>query len=150
MSTEITNDGLDATEQIREMITKSPHYKQLRIVILNGITFAGLNVVDIRKLNDETGLPVIAITTRKPNLTKILEAMKHLPDYKKRWAAVLSAGKLYSLSTNIGKQKIYFEISGVSDTIAKEILLLTSTRSKIPEALRVAHLVASGLTSGNI
>lgn len=149
MSTQISNDGLDGTKRISTMILESPHYKQLRVIILNGITFAGLNVVDIQELNAKTGLPVIAVTSRKPNLAEVHAAINHLPDSQKRWSAVLNAGKLYSLKTKNGKNKIYFEVAGISKSIAEEILLLTSTRSKIPEALRVAHLVASGLTSSN-
>ncbi len=51
MHTNIAIDGLDATEQIASMINSSPHCKQLRLVMLNGITFAGFNVVDIKRLN---------------------------------------------------------------------------------------------------
>ena len=29
------------------MIVASPHYKQLRVIMLNGLTFAGFNVLDI-------------------------------------------------------------------------------------------------------
>ena len=62
MHTNIAIDGFDATEQIASMINGSPHCKQLRLVMLNGITFAGFNVVDIKKLNLATKLPVIALT----------------------------------------------------------------------------------------
>ena len=50
MKTEVTIDGMDATDKIAEMITTSPHYAQIRIIMLNGVTFAGFNVVDIKKL----------------------------------------------------------------------------------------------------
>src|SRR5690606_474320 len=70
MSTMITVDGFDATSQICSMITSSPHYRQLRAGFLNGVTFAGFNVVDIKELNEKTGLPVVAITTKRPDLSK--------------------------------------------------------------------------------
>jgi hypothetical protein len=38
------------------------------------------------------------------------------------------------------------EISGIVEEDARKILKLTSTRSSVPEALRVAHLVASGIS----
>jgi endonuclease V-like protein UPF0215 family len=50
MHTRVRVDGLDATEKLAEMIIKSPHYPQLRVVMLNGVTLAGFNVVDILKL----------------------------------------------------------------------------------------------------
>ena len=40
------------------------------------------------------------------------------------------------------------QIAGITRKDAKKIVLLSSTRSNLPEPLRVAHLVASGL--GNL
>ena len=62
MHTEIEVDGLDATEKIASMIKSSPHYAQLRVIMLNGLTFAGFNIVDIKRLYGETGLPVIVVS----------------------------------------------------------------------------------------
>ena len=49
MHTRIAVDGFDATERIASMIMGSSHYKQLRVVMLNGVTFAGFNVVDVKE-----------------------------------------------------------------------------------------------------
>ena len=146
MSTLIAVDGFDATENISKMIISSPHYKQLRVIMLNGVTLGGFNVVDIKALNAETGLPVIAVTDKKPNLEQVHDALKHLPDSERRWTAVLNAGELFSVNTRNGRSKIYVEIAGISKPLARQVLRLTSTRSKIPEPLRVAHLVASGIS----
>ena len=51
MHTHVAIDGFDATEQLASMINSSPHCKQLRLIMLNGITLGGFNVVDIKKLN---------------------------------------------------------------------------------------------------
>jgi len=147
MHTKITVDGFDATDKISSMITNSPHYQQLRVIMLNGITFAGFNVVDINALNAETRLPVIAVTRQKPNLTEIREALTHLPESDKRWHVVLNAGELAEVTTRHETEKIYVQIAGVSEEDAIKVLRLTSTRSNIPEALRVAHLIASGVCS---
>ena len=147
MHTKITVDGFDATDKISSMITTSPHYKQLRVVMLNGITFAGFNVVDINALNAKTKLPVIAVTRQKPNLTEIHTALTHLPESDERWRVVLNAGDLTEVATRREKETIYVHIAGVSEEDVIKVLRLTSTRSNIPEALRVAHLIASGISS---
>ena len=147
MHTNITVDGFDATEKISAMITNSPHYRQLRVIMLNGITFAGFNVVDIKALNAETRLPVIAVTREKPNLTEIRAALKHLPKSEERWSAVLNAGDLVEVATRREKERIYVHVAGISAEDALKVLRLTSTRSNVPEALRVAHLIASGVSS---
>ena len=146
MHTEILVDGFDATERISYMITSSPHYEQLRVIMLNGITFAGFNVVDIKALNAMTGLPVIAVTREKPDLPLIRKALKHLPRSEERWKAVLNAGEISEVSTRKEDEKIYLHAAGVSLVDAEKIVRLTSTRSNIPEALRVAHLIASGIS----
>ena len=61
LRSDITKDGLDATDIISKMIKKSKHYGQIRVVMLDGITYAGFNVVDIEELYGETGIPVIVV-----------------------------------------------------------------------------------------
>jgi endonuclease V-like protein UPF0215 family len=126
------------------MINNSPHHKQLRLIMLNGITFGGFNVVDIQKLHFETNLPVLALTNDKPDLNKIHEALKNLPKAEERWVMILEAGKIHEI-INKGK-KIYGETAGISFDDAEKIISLTSTRSSLPEPLRVAHIIASGVS----
>jgi endonuclease V-like protein UPF0215 family len=146
MHSAILVDGFDATEKISNMITDSPQYEELRVIMLNGITFAGFNVVDIKALNAATGLPVVAVTREKPDLPRIYRALKHLPRSEERWKAVLNAGEMAEISTRNENEKVYLHTAGVSLIDAEKIVRLTSTRSNIPEALRVAHLVASGIS----
>jgi endonuclease V-like protein UPF0215 family len=146
MQTKIAVDGFDATDQMASMITGSSHYKQLRVIMLNGITFAGFNVVDVEALNVATKLPVITVTREKPDLAEIRKALQSLPCSEKRWEAILKAGEPVEVSTRNMKAKVYIQTVGVSKEDAQKILRLTSTRSNIPEALRVAHLIASGIS----
>lgn len=145
MRTQIEIDGLDATEKIAAMIMGSPHYAQLRIIMLNGVTFAGFNVVDIKELYERTKLPVITVTREKPNLEDIRKALKNLPQSEKRWKSILNAGETIAVRTRSAQELVYVQIAGISKEDAEKILRITSTRSSIPEALRVAHIIASGL-----
>ena len=146
MRTEIEVDGLDATEKIASMIIESPHYKQLRIIMLSGITFAGFNVVDIKELYSKTGLPVIALTRDLPKMEEIRQALENLPEKERRWKAILNAGEIFEVQTREGEEPIYMQIAGIEREDAEKIVKITSTRSNIPEPLRVAHIIASGLT----
>jgi len=144
MHTHVAIDGFDATEQLASMIKSSPHCKQLRLVMLNGITFAGFNVVDIKRLNLATKLPVIAVTRDKPDLEAVRKALNNLPKSEERWKTILAAGDIHEVRC-VGKE-IYLELAGISLADAQEIVELTSTSSRFPEPLRVAHLIASGIT----
>jgi endonuclease V-like protein UPF0215 family len=146
MCTGVLVDGFDTTEKIAAMVTGSPHFTQLRVVMLNGITFGGFNVVDMKALNAAVGLPVVAVTREKPDLQSIREALEHLPRSEERWKAVVNAGEVAEVSTRNRAEKIYLHVAGVGLADASRVVRLTSTRSNIPECLRVAHLIASGIS----
>ncbi len=95
----------------------------------------------------KTKLPVIAVTREKPDLAGIHEALKNLPESESRWKAVLNAGEIHEVRTRSEKEKVFMEVAGLDVDDARRIVRLTSTRSSIPEPLRVAHLVASGISS---
>ncbi len=146
LHTKVLVDGLDATRKIASMVLDSPHCKQLRVIMLNGVTFAGFNVVDIKQLSKKTNLPVIAVTRDKPDFVKIREALNHLTNCEKRWKAIRGTGELYEVRTRGKGARVYMQIHGACEEDARRIVQLTSTRSNLPEPLRVAHLVASGIS----
>jgi len=146
MHTKITIDGIDATGKIADMIKNSPHYQELRVVILDGITFAGFNVVDVSKLSRRVDLPVMSVAREKPDLEEIRNALKNLPDFELRWQSMQNAGELFEVETRNGENPVYIQIAGILLEDAKKIMKRTSTQSNIPEALRVSHIIASGLT----
>ncbi len=146
LHTKIAVDGFDATYKISSMITTSSHRKQLRIIMLNGLTFAGFNIVDIKSLNMMTHLPIITITREKPDMSEIHNALQKLSDCEKRWRMIVEAGEPSEISVMRGRTKIYMQAAGIDKKVAEKIVRLTSTRSSIPEPLRVAHIIASGLS----
>lgn len=146
MRTKVEIDGLDATDRIAEMIVHSPHHGQLRVVMLDGVTFAGFNVVDTSKLAEITNLPVIAVTREKPDFEDIRKALENLPFTEERWKAIKKAESIVRVVTHPGEAAIFLQVSGLQVHVAKSIVKNTATRSNVPEPLRVAHLVASGVT----
>jgi len=145
MHIKVQVDGMDATKKLVTMITRSPHYRQLRIIMLNGVTLAGFNVVDITELHRKMKLPIIAVTRDKPDFEDIRRALQHLPETEKRWKAIERAGKIIRVFTRDGEEPIYIHAVGISQETAARIVKSTSTRSNIPEPLRAAHIIASGL-----
>jgi hypothetical protein len=145
LKTEVEIDGEDATEKIIEKILKTKH-KDLRIIMLDGITFAGFNTVDIKEVYENTGLPVIVVNRKSPDIERFVRVLKDLPNSKKRLNAVKNAGPVYS--TSVRNKKVYFQSYGIKKEDAEEIIRTTSTMSLIPEPLRVAHLIANGFVLG--
>ncbi|HMK53490.1 MAG TPA: DUF99 family protein [Methanobacteriaceae archaeon] len=146
LSTHITGDGNDATSRLVEMVTISRHRDQIGVIMLDGITFGGFNVVDIQKIFQKTGIPIIVIMRKEPDLSKIKKALERFSDGKKRWDLVKKAGKILKIDN---PEPIYIQISGISSEDAEEIVKLAITRSAIPEPIRVAHIIASGVVTGD-
>jgi hypothetical protein len=149
MHTQVQVDGMDATEKLTRMIMESPHYQQLRVIMLNGVTLAGFNVVDLAELHKKTKLPVIAVTRDSPDFEDIRKALRNLSQMEARWKAIEKAGKIHEVCTREGEAPVFVHAVGISKRMTERIMKSTSTRSNIPEPLRVAHIIASGLRRSN-
>ena len=148
VTTRITVDGTDSTRKITESVRNSRHFGQLRIIMLDGITFGGFNVVDIRKLHEDTKLPVLVVISERPDLKSIRKAMKRFDDHEKRWKLMERAGEIRECEIRnkvIGRKRIFYQSAGLRDSEAKDILNITSINSLIPEPVRIAHLIGYGL-----
>lgn len=145
LSTYINGDGTDATEKIAGMVKNSRNLGQLGVIMLDGITFGGFNLVNIRKIYESTGVPVIVIMRKIPNFERIKKALKRFDDWEDRWANVLEAGEVYKVENT---EPVYMQIHGIQMEDAEDIVRLSTTRSAIPEPLRVAHIIAAGIING--
>jgi len=144
----ITRDGMDSTEIITNMIMSSKHREQIRVIMLDGMTYAGFNPVDINYIWELTGIPVVVVMRTYPDLRKIGDALLHLPEPKKRMDIILRAGNITQVRTKPGYNPLYIQCAGIEAQHAAKIVRLTATRSNIPEPLRVAHLIATGIVLG--
>jgi len=146
LRTDVEIDGMDATDKLIKAVNDSKHKQQLRIIMLNGITVGGFNLVDIKRLHEETKLPVIVVNRKVPDLKNIKRALGKFDDFKARWQCVKNAGKIYKVK--IKNKSVCFQFIGLQRTEAVSILKLSSTRSLLPEPLRVAHMMASAIVEG--
>lgn len=147
LKTEVDVDGINATDIITHSINNSKYKGELRVVIFKGITIAGFNLIDIKRLYKITGLPVIVVSRKNPDFKKIQNALKNFEDFKDRWQIIKNAGRIYKLKMKNNKN-IYYQFIGLKQKEAIQIILLSCTRSSIPEPLRVAHMIASAIIKG--
>jgi hypothetical protein len=146
LRSEVAIDGDEATTILTDMILHTKHRKQLKAVMLDGVALGGFNVVDIDTLSINTELPVLTITRDQPDFKRIKRALqKNFHDWQHRWN-ILSKGELHTIKTK--HNPIYVKCSGVSIKDAEEIINLSTIRGVIPEPIRVAHIIASGITRG--
>lgn len=147
LSEAITVDGDDSTDKIIEMVSKTRHKGHLRVIMLSGITFGGLNIVDIERIFKATKLPVIVVTRKLPDLKAMDTAISRVTNSAEKKERLLKGGILHSI--NDMKGTIVIQKTGLTLDDAEEILRLSTVRGLIPEPLRVAHLIASGITTGD-
>ncbi|MCO6040903.1 DUF99 family protein [Thermococcus alcaliphilus] len=137
-------DGKDSTEKMIDAVNNS-RFKDLRVIMLKGITYAGFNVVDVERLSKETGLPVIIVIRKKPDLRAMEDALrKHFSDADERIALLRKAGEIRELIPG----KVFYQAYGIPPHQAEEIIKLTQKSSLIPEPLRLAHMIASAVITG--
>lgn len=145
--TYIKRDGLDATDRLVEMVTETKHFGQIRVVMLNGITMGGFNVVDIDRLYEETGLPAIIVMRKLPDMDSIRKALQNLSEPGYRFGLIAKAGKIIEVPMSRG-EPIYIQTRGIDDEAAVRIVQASATHSRIPEPVRVAHIIATGIVLG--
>ncbi len=140
----ITVDGTDATDAMIDAVTSS-RFEDLRVILLKGITYGGFNVIDLERLNSETGLPVVVIVRKKPNIEAMENALrKHFPDADRRIALLQKAPSLVELLP----EKLYLQAVGVDEVTAREIIRVITRTGLTPEPLRLAHMIASAVMTG--
>lgn len=146
LSTEVKVDGLDATERLVQCIKNSHYSEQPKAVILDGIALGGFNIVDLEELWKETGIPVITVTRDPPNLKAMESALKkHFADWEERFK-LIQKNELFEVST--GHQPIHVSTWGISREDAQHLIRSNIVRGALPECVRVAHLTARGITTG--
>lgn len=139
---EIQADGFDATEVICKLLIGKKFLPQLHILLLDGIGFGGFNLVNLPELANRLQLPWVTLMRRQPNLIAVEEAMSNLPDFQQRQQLLQLAGKIYDYSP------FFFQVSGEEPDVVAKVLHRLTDCGKVPEALRLAHLITSAVMTG--
>jgi endonuclease V-like protein UPF0215 family len=139
----VRRDGVNATRSMIALLERSQFVGHVQAILLQGIAVAGFNVVDVHALHDALGLPVLVIARRKPDLDAMRTALRaRVPGGERKWRLIQAAGPMQPL------RGIYVQRVGLSSAQADELLRRTTLHGKLPEAIRLAHLIATGITRG--
>lgn len=141
--TPVAVDGLDATDTIIQVL--EPRLPLFRVIVTHGITVAGLNVIDIDALNRALGRPVIAVTENVPEPGALEAAASHLDQAAARHAFIAGAGPLHAIVTRPGETPVHVHLKGIDVAAATRFLKVQAIRSRLPECLLLAHVIATGL-----
>ena len=146
LSGKVTVDGDDATVVIEDMIKASRFHRGLHAIMLDGASLGGFNVLDIYQINKALDVPLITVTRDEPDMEQIRHALEgHFDDWKAR-LDILSKGEFHGIDT--GHNPLFIKCAGISPQDARRILVEATVRGAVPEAIRVAHLIATAVVKG--
>jgi len=171
VSGRIRRDGADATRRMVEIIRASQFGAHLQAVMMQGIAVGGFNVVDIHGLHAALKVPVLVVTRKAPDMPAVRRALfsddpvarPPVAGAARKWALIEKAGAMEKLTPSrraqkreakrptgiaTGTPRLWIQRAGLSLEEAREIVADTTLHGNIPEPLRLAHLIAGGVTTG--
>jgi len=135
-------DGTDGTRSVIALVRSLGPLEGLRALLVDGAVVGGFNVLDLRLLHRELGVPVVAVTRRPPEFDRIRAALKKwFPRTSERRWALLRAQRLFPVPTE--GRPILAAAVGCSSADAVRMVQRATVQGYWPEPVRLAHLVAS-------
>jgi endonuclease V-like protein UPF0215 family len=167
VSGRVRRDGADSTRRIVELVRASQFGQHVQAVMLQGIALGGFNVVDIHGLSKALDIPVLVVVRRRPDMAAVHRALfseepharPRVAGAARKWKLIQQAGDLEligpsrrSLKKSSGLlttgPKLWIQRAGLTMEQARRVITATTLHGNIPEPLRVAHLIAGGITTG--
>lgn len=140
ISFDVHVDGDDATSTLIRKVRSSRFADQIRLIVINGITLAGLNMLDLQEVSERLHVPIVSIVRRRPHQKK-LEAAIRKSGKGVEWKLALL--KKLNASLEIKRmQGLYVQPAGISHDAFKP------TEMQAYYFLRLAHLIAGGVAKG--
>ncbi|QRF75367.1 hypothetical protein Thermo_00864 [Thermoplasmatales archaeon] len=139
----ITVDGTDSTEKIIEIVNDD-FRKNAAIIMTYGVTFGGFNIADLFKVSSETGIPVISITRKMPDLNAIISAIEKTQDSIDYKLQVMKSYGIQKVQMKNGSC-IFINLAGINLEPSLAFIEKLTRTGNIPEPVRTANIVASSL-----
>ncbi len=139
----VRRDGANASRQLAELVLGSRFREHLQLVLLQGVALAGFNVVDVYDLHARLELPVLVVSRRRPDLDAIRDALiSRVRGGRRKWALIERLGEMEPAA------EVFVQRVGLSLPTAVQVVRRFAVHGNVPEPLRVAHLFAGALATG--
>lgn len=133
-------DGDEAEDTIAEMVN-SIGTDNINLIMSEGITFAGFDIVSPEEILLRTGIPYISVTKSNADLASMESALsKHGEDGK-----IARLKKLNPAKCIIKATEFTINYAGITKEEAMKILGKSTYVGTVPEPVRIAHMIAEGL-----
>jgi endonuclease V-like protein UPF0215 family len=138
----VRRDGWDSTGVLCRLLEGKKFLPQIHLILLDGIAFGGLNVVDLEEMSHRLQRPCVALMRRMPDIPAMEAAIRKLPFPERRLALVQRAGAIHQ------RGPFVFQAEGLEPDLAADALARLTDHGNVPEALRLAHLIGAAVRTG--
>lgn len=143
LSGKVRRDGCNSTDVLVELVQGSKFREHIRAVLLQGIALAGFNVVDVHRLSRDLDVPVLVAVRRQPRMHLVRDALlERTRGGARKWKLIQAAPPLEQLGP------MWIQRVGLERHEAAALLRATTLHGNLREVVRLAHLIAGGVTTG--
>lgn len=143
VSGKVRRDGINSTRELTRLVKQSKFGAHLQLVLLQGVALAGFNVIDVPRLHEALGVPVLVVARHAPRPQAMRRALlERIPGGARKWAMVERLGPMEPVGA------VHVQRVGLSRAEAEAVIAATALNGSIPEPLRTAHLIAGGIATG--
>jgi endonuclease V-like protein UPF0215 family len=139
LSGKVEIDGSDSTKLITSLLSKSRFSDQVKLIALNGVALAGLNVVDINAIQKKLKTTTIIVTRNRQRAKELINAIELHASAKTRKEKINLVKEQATIRLR-SSEGFYFRSQAKS---MPKYLVIESAA-----ALRAAHIIASGIAMG--
>ena len=155
MSTDLIIDGFvfghstvggdDATKAILSMYEKL-HRQDINFLLISGTVISLYNIVNLKRISEQTQLPVIGVTYGESKSKTVRDAIKyHFPDsYKTKLAEYSKLGPRKKITLHTSHQ-LYIRNEGCTVLEATQLLDKITLQGSVPQPLSITGLLALAL-----
>ena len=139
----VRRDGANAARNLAALVQGSRFREHLQLVMFQGIALAGFNVVDVFDLHRRLELPVLVVARREPDFDAIRDALvKRVAGGRRKWSLIERLGPMEPAGA------LHVQRVGLSLAAARRAIERFAVCGHLPEPLRVAHLIAGAVATG--
>lgn len=130
--------------EIIEHLTEEHYFtnKEIKLVLLFNSIMAGLGIIDLLTLEKKWNTPIIVVSEKEPDKTKILELIKSLNHSKEAKEIFENNPTNWS---NVDNTRLFMLPIGIEKNKAHEIIANYQLVGAIPEPLRIADIIAKAI-----
>ncbi|MEM0223126.1 MAG: DUF99 family protein [Thermofilum sp.] len=137
--------GLDATEKIISLVRESGR-KDFNVIMVNGCVLSWFNVLDLKKIHEGTGIPVMCLTYEESSgLERFIK--EYFPGDTARMRMYLDLGERELVYVRAARSYVYVRYQGLTAEDVRKILDSTTLTGRVPEPLRTAQTIARAVHS---